>query len=254
MAFVYQAGVFTSYAINLGLADKQFQDQLIASQSGTAASYTQLSRVLVSDTISLPGNTNTNYDATLVLTQDLRSTEDNLPATLRLFYEPTLRSTDTYFQGVVGSTFRNYFDSKTTNTTVDYIVTSPASSATGFSSFRDLYRRVYNSELIYKLYDYNASAVLASTAGTFGFAGSLLELRKYFSTGTGGTITLSLTRTSDGGSDSVSLYFGPYSGTGASYSNIVTDAGSGTLYSSIDSVSVSGLSSGAGRTFEVWIR
>ena len=79
-------------------------------------------------------------------------------------------------------------------------------------------------------------------------------MRKYFSTGTGGTITLSLTRTSDGGSDSISLYFGPYSGTGASYSNIVTDAGSGTLYSSIDSVSVSGLSSGAGRTFEVWIR
>ena len=28
MPYVYQAGVFTSYAINLGLADKQFQDEL----------------------------------------------------------------------------------------------------------------------------------------------------------------------------------------------------------------------------------
>ncbi len=84
MAFVYQAGVFTSYAINLGLADKLFQDQLIASQSGTAASYTQQARVLVSDTIGLPDNTNANYDATLVLTQDLRSIEDNIPASTGL--------------------------------------------------------------------------------------------------------------------------------------------------------------------------
>ena len=29
MAYVYQAGVFTSIAINLGLADKQLQDQLL---------------------------------------------------------------------------------------------------------------------------------------------------------------------------------------------------------------------------------
>jgi hypothetical protein len=114
MSFVYQAGVFTSYAINLGLADKQLQNQLLSTQAGTAASLNKLNRSIVSNTISPSGNTDANYDATLVLTQGLRSTEDTLVSNLDLFYTNTLYSTDTYFQSVVGFSFRNYFDRKTT--------------------------------------------------------------------------------------------------------------------------------------------
>jgi hypothetical protein len=45
MSFVYQAGVFTSYAINLGLADKQLQNQLLSTQAGTAASLNKLPKL-----------------------------------------------------------------------------------------------------------------------------------------------------------------------------------------------------------------
>ena len=59
MSFVYQAGVFTSIAINIGLADKQLQDELIL-VAGTAASYTKTARDYVAtslDSSSTDANT-----------------------------------------------------------------------------------------------------------------------------------------------------------------------------------------------------
>lgn len=253
MSFVYQAGVFTSYAINLGLADKQLQDQLLVDQAGTAASLTKLNRTIVSNTITPTSNTDANYDATLVLTQALRSTEDTLVSNLELFYANTMYSTDTYFQSVVGYSFRDYFDSKTAGRTLDYTGASYPNSAIGLSSFRDLYRRVYAQELLYKIYDYNTSGNLVSTGGTFGFPGSLLEFRKYFSTGTAGTISFNLTRT-DGGTDTVSIGIGAFAGTAGSYVNLETSPGSVTRYSAVEAVTISGLSTGTGRTFEIWTR
>ena len=102
MSFVYQAGVFTSYAINLGLADKQLQNQLLTTQAGTAASLNRLNRTIVSNTITPSGNTDANYDATLVLTQALRTTEDTLVSNIDLFYYNTEYATYNYFQSVVG--------------------------------------------------------------------------------------------------------------------------------------------------------
>jgi hypothetical protein len=253
MSFVYQAGVFTSYAINLGLADKQLQNQLLSTQAGTAASLNKLNRTIVSNTISPSGNTDANYDATLVLTQGLRSTEDTLVSNLDLFYTNTLYSTDTYFQSVVGFSFRDYFDSKTTDRTLDYTGVSYVNSAIGLSNFRDLYRRVYGQELIYRVYDFNTSGNLVSTGATYDFPGSLLEFRKYFSTGTAGTISFNLTRT-DGGTDTVSIGIGAFAGTAGSYVNLETSSGSITRYSAVEAVTISGLSSGVGRTFEIWTR
>jgi hypothetical protein len=253
MSFVYQAGVFTSYAINLGLADKQLQNQLLSTQAGTAASLNKLNRTIVSNTISPFGNTDANYDATLVLTQGLRSTEDTLVSNLDLFYTNTLYSTDTYFQSVVGFSFRDYFDSKTTDRTLDYTGVSYVNSAIGLSNFRDLYRRVYGQELIYRVYDFNTSGNLVSTGATYDFPGSLLEFRKYFSTGTAGTISFNLTRT-DGGTDTVSIGIGAFAGTAGSYVNLETSSGSITRYSAVEAVTISGLSSGVGRTFEIWTR
>ena len=253
MSFVYQAGVFTSYAINLGLADKQLQNQLLSTQAGTAASLNKLNRTIVSNTISPSGNTDANYDATLVLTQSIRSTEDTLVSNLELFYANTMYSTDTYFQSVVGFSFRDYFDSKTTDRTLDYTGVSYVNSAIGLSNFRDLYRRVYGQELIYRVYDFNTSGNLVSTGATYDFPGSLLEFRKYFSTGTAGTISFNLTRT-DGGTDTVSIGIGAFAGTAGSYVNLETSSGSITRYSAVQAVTISGLNTGTGRTFEIWTR
>jgi hypothetical protein len=250
MAYVYQAGVFTSIAINVGLADKQLQDQLLL-VAGTAASYTKTSRDFVATSLD-SSSTNANTDATTILIQAFRNTENSLSSTISPFYSSTLVSLNNYFSSIVGASFRDYFNSKTTATTIDFAATSPASSATGFSSFRSLYRRTYSNELIYKLYNYNSSAVFSSTAGTFGFAGSLLEIRKFGNSATGGTITLSAIRSSDSGTDTIIVPIN--SGTATSYYNAVTTPGSNTRYSKVNSVTVDGLATGTGRTFEIWTR
>ena len=254
MPYVYQAGVFTSIAINIGLADKQLQDELIL-VAGTAASYTKTARDYVATSLD-SSSTDANTDATTILIQNFRYTETSLSSTLSPLYSSTLLSLDNYFASIVGSTFRDYFNSKSAATTIDFAPTSPASSATGYSSFRDTYRRTYSSELIYRIYNYNSSSVLSSTAGTFGFAGSLLEIRKFSNSGTAGTIILSAIRTSDSGTDTIRIPVN--SGVATSYYSAVTTPGSSTRYSRVSAVSVNGFSStagaGAASTFEIWTR
>jgi len=254
MAYVYQAGVFTSIAINLGLADKQLQDQLLL-VAGTAASYTKTSRDYVATSLD-SSSTNANTDATTILIQNFRNTETSLSSTISPFYSSTMVSLNTYFSSIVGASFRDYFDSKTATTTVNFTATTPASSATGYSSFRDLYRRTYSNELIYRLYNYSSSSVLSSTAGTYGFAGSLLEIRKFSNSGTAGTIILSAIRASDSGTDTITIPVN--SGIATSYYNAVSASGSNTRYIRVAAVSVNGFSSVAGAgvasTFEIWTR
>ena len=251
MPYVYQAGVFTSIAINIGLADKQLQDQLKL-VAGTAASYTKTARDFVATSLDT-NSSDTNTDATTVLIQNFRNTETSLSGTISPFYSSTLFSLDNYFFTIVGSSFRDYFNSKTTATRIDFTTTTPASSSTGYSSFRDLYRRTYSNELIYRLYYYNGTGTtLASTAGTFGFAGSLLEIRKFGNSGTAGTIILSAIRTSDSGTDTLTIPIN--AGVATSYYNAVTSPGSNTRYSRVSAVSVNSFSSSAGATFEIWTR
>jgi hypothetical protein len=142
MAYVYQAGVFTSIAINIGLADKQLQDEL-ALVAGTALSYTKTARNYVTTSFD-SSSTDSNTDATTILTQAFRNTENSLTSTLSPFYSSTLVSLNNYFTTIVGSSFRDYFNSKSAATTIDF-----SSSATGYSSFRDVYRRTYSNELLY---------------------------------------------------------------------------------------------------------
>jgi hypothetical protein len=251
MAYVYQAGVFTSIAINVGLADKQLQDQLKL-VAGTAASYTKTARDSVATSLD-SSSTNANTDATTVLIQAFRNTENSLNYTINPFYSSTLSSLNDYFTSIVGASFRDYFDSKSVATTINYIATTPTSSATGYSSFRDLYRRTYNNELIYKLYTYNGTGTtLASTGGTFGFVGSLLEIRKFGNSGTAGTIILSAIRTYDNGTDTITVPIN--SGVATTYYNVVTSPGSNTKYVRVSAVSVNSLDAGNGRTFEIWVR
>jgi hypothetical protein len=251
MAYVYQAGVFTSIAINIGLADKQLQDQLKL-VAGTAASYTKTARDYVATSID-SSSSDSNTDATTLLIQNFRNTETSLSSTINPFYSSTLVSLNNYFSTIVGSSFRDYFDSKTATTRIDYTTSSPSSAATGYSSFRDLYRRTYSNELIYRLYNYIGTGTsLASTGGTFGFAGSLLEIRKFGNSGTAGTIILSAIRTSDSGTDTLTIPIN--AGVATSYYNAVSAPGSNTRYSRVSAVSVNSFSSSAGATFEIWTR
>ena len=105
MPYVYQAGVFTSIAINLGLADKQFQDELLL-LAGTAASYTKTTRDLIVDSLD-NSSTDTNTDSTLTLSQALRSAEISLPSTIDPVYSGTLGALNSYFSAVVGESFRD---------------------------------------------------------------------------------------------------------------------------------------------------
>ena len=251
MAYVYQAGVFTSIAINIGLADKQLQDELLL-VAGTTASYTKTARDFVATSLDA-SSSDSNTDATTVLIQNFRNTETSLSSTLSPFYSSTLVSLNNYFSSIVGSSFRDYFNSKSAATTIDFTTTSPASSATGYSSFRSVYRRTYSNELIYRLYNYSGSgSTLASTGGTYGFAGSLLEIRKFGNSGTAGTIILSAIRTTDSGTDTITVPIN--SGVATTYYNAVTTPGSNTRYSRISAAAVSGFSSAAGATFEIWTR
>ena len=251
MPYVYQAGVFTSIAINIGLADKQLQDQLKL-VAGTAASYTKTSRDFVATSLD-SSSSDSNTDATTILIQNFRNTETSLQSTIVQFYSSTLVSLDNYFFTIVGSSFRDYFNSKTAATTINFAPSSPTSSATGFSSFRDLYRRTYSNEMIYKLYNYNGTGTtLASSGGTFGFAGSLLEIRKFGNSGFAGTIILSAIRTSDSGTDTITIPIN--SGIATSYYNAVSTPGSFTKYSRVNAVSVNSFSSSAGATFEILTR
>ena len=252
MAYVYQAGVFTSIAINLGLADYQLQSQL-ALVAGTAMSYTKTTRNYVTGSLD-SSSSDANIDATTILTQNFRNTENSLNTTLRNQYSGSVLSLNTYFNSIVGTTLRDYFDSKSSATTVNFTTTTPASSATGYSSFRDLYRRTYSTELIYRLYYYQGSPSpsLTSTAGTFGFPGSLLEIRKFGNSGTAGTIILSAIRSSDSGTDTLTIPIN--SGTATSYYSAVTTSGSNTNYIRVTAVSTNGFSSSAGSTFEIWTR
>ena len=107
--------------------------------------------------------------------------------------------------------------------------------------------------MIYKLYNYSGTGTsLASTGGTFGFAGSLLEIRKFGNSGFAGTIILSAIRTSDSGTDTITLPIN--SGVATTYYNVVTAPGSNTRYSRVNSVAVNSFSSSAGATFEIWTR
>ena len=249
MPYVYQAGVFTSIAINLGLADKQFQDELLF-VAGTAASYTKTARNLIVDSMD-SSSTDTNTDATLVLSQAVRNTETSLPAQLDPLYSGTLGALNSYFNSVVSSSFRDYFDSKSTARTINFVATTPSSTGTGLSYFRDIYRRTYNSELIYKLHERSTGGTFSGTSGTFDNAGALLEVRKYGAANNTGTISLNCVRASDGGSDAIVLSY--TAGILVTYTNAANLTTLDRKYLYVSGIAITGMS-GAGASFEVWTR
>jgi hypothetical protein len=142
---------------------------------------------------------------------------------------------------------RNYYDSKSTATTLDF-VSAGTSYTTGLSSFRKLYSRIQSEELIYKLYTVATTSVTTSIVPTaYGYSSSFtnssLELRLLSVVGSATTFTVSGDLTT-GSPVSLSVTVGA----GTSVANVGTTQ---KFYN----VSVLGVPASIGTTtVEIWTR
>ena len=179
MGNIYDSATFKEIANVLGLADQQFQDQLSSTTAGTAASYLQLGRQFVYDTFP-DSASNSVLDAATLLGQTYRLKESSLSSTVNPIFGQVLDGINTYFNTTKSKTVRNYFDSKSADTTLDF-VSSGTAYTTGLSFFRAFYSRYKNEELIYKLYTLTGTAGSTGIATSYGhdsnFTSSLIELR-----------------------------------------------------------------------------
>lgn len=231
MGNIYDSSTFKDIANVLGLADKQFQDQLQVT-AGTAASYLTLGRQFVYNTFP-DASSNAVLDAATILGQNYRLKESSLSSTINPVFGSVMDGINTYFNSAKSKTMRNYFDSKTDNTTLDF-VSSGTAYTTGLSYFRAFYSRYKKEELIYKLYSLTGTAGTSGTATSYGhdsnFTYSLIELRLANSvSGSACTFVITATRPS-GTTDTITTTVGA----GIS----VTSINGSITYSSVSSIQV----------------
>jgi hypothetical protein len=231
MGNIYDSSTFKEIANVLGLSDKQFQDQLSVT-AGTAASYLQLGRQFVYDTFP-DSASNSVLDAATLLGQTYRLKENSLSSTINPVFGQVMDGINTYFNTTKSKTMRNYFDSKTADTTIDF-VSSGTAYTTGLSFFRAFYSRYKNEELIYKLYSLTGVASTSGTATSYGhssnFTSSLIELRLGDAvSGSACTFVITATRPS-GTTDTITTTVGA----GIS----ITSINGSITYSSVSSIQV----------------
>jgi len=247
MAFVYQPAVFKEIANSMGLADKNLQDQLESTIVGSGVSQLISSRNRIAACIGDTTISSIDFDGSTVLGQVFRSKEVGISTSLNTIYSSIITGMNTYFSSVTSKTMRNYYDSKTANTSLDF-VSAGTSFTTGLSSFRKLYSRAQSEELIFKLYSVATSGVTASIVPTaYGystsFTNSSLELRLAGNVGTATTFTVSGDLTT-GSPVSLSVTVGA----GTSVANVGTTQ---KFYN----VSVLGVPASIGTTtVEIWTR
>jgi hypothetical protein len=250
MAFIYDPATFKTIANNLGLADKNLRDELDITIVGSGISLVTDSRDLISAAVGDASIGNTDLDASTTLLQAFRSKESALPSNLISTYTSLITAIDTYFSSSKSKTSRNYFDSKTPDTTLDFVSSGTASS-TGLSYFRRLYERTQGTELITKMYFCSQSAGTISAGSgltayghTSDFTNAALEVRlpnNYVGSATTMTVT-GLSSTGTTLSISVTV------GSGNSTANV----GTSQKFVSLSSI---GVPSGLGNTLiEIWVR
>jgi len=238
MAFVYSKTVFAGIVTSLGNSDAYLQ----AAQTGTATSglsQLQTARGDVADSLSDNSITNTDFDATNTLAASLRTAEGNAPSTVSSAYNGALTALDTYMTTVTGSTVKDYWNSKTSDTTMTFT-----------DNFRAFFRRVKTDEVIVKLYSITmpsagSTTSISSVGSTTNMIPALYEVRTDTAIGSSFVANFTCIK-SGGGSDLVSLTVD--SGTGISnYFSI----GGTTKYLYISAFSGTGTS---GNTISVWTR
>ncbi len=252
MAYVYQPATFKNMANLMGLADKNFQTQLIVTQAGTAASHILDTREYVTASIGDTTISNTDLDASAILLQAYRDKESSLSREVNTIVSSLFTSINNYFTTVTAKTMRNYYDSKSTATTLDF-VSSGTAFTTGLAAFRTMYSRTQNQELIYKAY-YCKQTVAVDTTYTVGsgvtaygyssdFTSSAFEVR--LATKVNNNTSLTVTGVLDtGNSTSVTVTVGA----GTSYSDVLTTQ----KFTSLTSLGIG--SSLSGNTVEIWTR
>jgi len=247
MAFIYQPAVFREIANSIGLADKNLQDQLDSTIVGSGVSQLVSSRNRIAACIGDTTISSIDFDGSTILGQVFRTKEVGISTSLNTIYSSIITGVNTYFSSVTSKTMRNYFDSKTAITSLDF-VSAGTSFTTGLSSFRKLYSRSQSEELIYKLYSVPTTGVTASIVPTaYGYSSSFtnssLELRLAGNVGTATTFTISGDLTS-GSPVSLSVTVG----SGTSVANVGTTQ---KFYN----VSILGVPASIGTTtVEIWTR
>jgi hypothetical protein len=247
MAFVYQPAVFKEIANSMGLADKNLQDQLDSTIVGSGVSQLISSRNRIASAIGDSTISSTDFDASTILGQVFRSKEVGISTSLNTIYSSIITGMNTYFSSVTSKTMRNYYDGKSTATTLDF-VSAGTSYTTGLASFRKLYSRIQSEELIYKLYSVTTSGATTSIVPTsYGYSSSFtnssLEIRLLGIVGAATTFTVS-GDTTTGSPLSLSVTVGA----GTSLANVGTTQ---KFYN----VSVLGVPASIGTTtVEIWTR
>lgn len=250
MAFIYDPTTFKTIANYLGIADKNLRDELDITIVGSGISLVTDSRDLISAAIGNSSIGNTDLDASTTLLQAFRAKESALSSDLINTYTTLISSIDTYFSASKSKTMRNYFDSKTPDTTLDFVSSGTAFS-TGLSYFRRLYERTKSTELITKLYycqkptgTVSSGSGLTAYGYTSDFTNAALEVRlpnNYVGTATTMTVT-GLSSTGTTLSISVTV------GSGNSTANV----GTSQKFASLSSI---GVPAGLGGTLiEIWVR
>jgi hypothetical protein len=147
---------------------------------------------------------------------------------------------------------RNYFDSKSTATTLDF-VSSGTAQTTGLLAFRKMYSRTQNQELIFKAYyckqtvaadtTYNVGSGVTAYGYSSDFTSSAFEVR--LATKVTNSTSLTVTGVLDtGNSTSVTVTVGA----GTSYSDVLTNQ----KFTSLTSLGIG--TSLSGNTVEIWTR
>lgn len=252
MAYIYQPATFKSMANLMGLADKNFQDQLSLTTAGTAASHILDTREFVTSSIGDTTISNTDLDASTLLLQAYRDKESSLSREVNTIISSLITPINSYFSSVTGKTMRNYYDSKSTATTLDF-VSSGTAQTTGLLAFRKMYSRTQNQELIYKLYNCqqtistNTTYTVGSGITAYGyssdFTSSAFEVR--LASNVANSTSLTVTGVLDtGNSTSVTVTIGA----GTSSSDVVTNQ----KFTSLTSLGLG--TSLSGNRVEIWTR
>ena len=258
MDFIYTAGTYKDLANNIGLSDKTFQDQ-----AAIAITTTSAGRAIIAAAIGNSGISNTDIDASTILSQAYRTKEDNILTSINPIFYSLLDASDIYFQSVKSSSLRNYFNSKSAATTLDWI-SSGTAYTTGLQQFRKMYARARSEELLYPLYKvtsngsgsttYNSPTVIGYSSD---FTSSLLELRLDVGvgssiSGTGTTVNVTAMRSNSTSTDLITVNVSTGS-TNGNYFAVETFGGSLQKYSSVTQSQLLGNSS-VGNTFYIWTR
>ena len=252
MAYVYQPATFKSMANLMGLADKNFQTQLSITQAGTAASHLLDTREYVTASIGDTTISNTDLDASVILLQAYRDKESSLSREVNTIVSSLFTSVNNYFITNTAKTMRNYYNSKSTATILDF-VSSGTAFTTGLAAFRTMYSRTQNQELIYKAYfcrqtlatdtTYTVGSGVTAYGYSSDFTSSAFEVR--LSSNVTNNTSLTVTGVLDtGNSTSVTVTVGA----GTSFSDVLTNQ----KFTSLTSLGIG--SSLSNNTVEIWTR